>query len=109
MNEATKKLIENLISITSNYPEMQGTKVKERDVLGKSIIGLKDLSNFKGIAIFDLEKGKNGIGIRIWEGMFISEFIKQFPDYKDAIVHYYNDFYGEIVLRILKESNKENI
>lgn len=74
--------------------------------IGKSINELKDLHNFQGIAVFLLEDDNNdkyGDGVRIWEDVFMKDFIKEFPQYEDAIVEKSNDFYGEIVLRIRRK------
>lgn len=75
------------------------------DYLGKSIRDLEDLVNYQGICIFDMDKidGLYNHGKRIWEDISIKDFIKEFPDYADAIVEDCNDFFREIVLRIRKQ------
>ena len=79
----------------------------ENDYLGKTISELEDLVNYKGIAIFDLDIQSSGLGSSnhgtvIWEHILMRDFIKEFPEYKDAKVERCNDFYGSIVLRIRK-------
>ena len=67
---------------------------------GKSIKELIDLYCFQGIAVFLLENEDDEKGLRIWEDIFLKDFIKEYPQYENSIVKKSNDFYGEIVLRI---------
>ena len=74
------------------------------DFVGKTIKDLSYLVNYQGIAIFDLNQDSSVVfsncGVRIWEDILMRDFIKEFPQYENAIVEDYNDFFGEIVLRI---------
>ena len=79
---------------------------QKEDFVGKQIKDLCNLINYKGIAIFDLNKGNSNHGERIWEEAFMSDFIKEFPEYENAIVYDYNNFFGEIVLRIKLENDE---
>lgn len=76
----------------------------ESDFVGKSIQDLSYLSHFKGIAIFDLDKKDETYlsehGSVVWEDVCMRDFIRKFPEYKNAVVQKYNDFFGTIVLRI---------
>ena len=99
--EVLAKFLELLGCFEMDIPQARLNHVTEEMVVGKTISELSNISNFKGIAIYDLDKNKEEW--RIWEDVFISEFIKEFPEYRNAIVEEYNDFYGETVLRIRKQ------
>ena len=71
------------------------------DFVGKSIKDLSDLCHSQGICIFDINKPEGcRYGGWIWEDIYIKDFIKKFPHYNNAVVVDYNDFFGEIVLRV---------
>ena len=99
--EVLAKFLELLGCFEIDIEQPHINSVTKETVIGKTISELSNVSNFKGIAIFDLDKSKDEW--RIWEDVFISEFIKEFPEYRNAIVEEFNDFYGETVLRIRKQ------
>ena len=100
MDKAVLEKFLQLLGVISFDLDMNKINIHSKEKLvGKTISELCEISNFKGVAIFDLNEGGD-YGKRIWEGIFVKEFIKEFPDHKNATVEVCDDFYGELVLRI---------
>ena len=55
-----------------------------------------------GFAVFVLEDEKDTIGKRLDEDFSIGLILKKHPEYANYKVKYENDFYGEIVLRVIR-------
>ena len=75
------------------------------DPIGKTLAEIhKDLgANSNGYAVFVLENEDDTVGKRLDEDFSIGLILNKHPEYAHYKVKYENYFYGEIVLRVIKD------
>lgn len=66
---------------------------------GSKISDHVSFSYLGGISVCVLD-GSSAYGTHIWTGISIKDFIREYPKYAEAKIKKYNDFYGELILRV---------
>lgn len=81
-------------------------KYKEYHGLTLEEIARKTGPNFKGWAVCMIcaNRPDDTLGNLVDEGLTVAEILHKNPALADCIVKYTNDFYGQIVLRVVKKA-----
>lgn len=69
--------------------------------IGRSLIELQDVVNPQGVCIFKLQNQSDTTGKLVAEEVSVKEILNKVPEMKSATVLLVNNFYGELILRVI--------
>ena len=74
------------------------------DPIGKTLAEVaRDCGvSYQGYSVFTLQDDEDTIGVRLDDDISIELILRKYPEYKDCVVKYENDFFGTTVLRVNK-------